>query len=85
MLYLKDKGDVWSITSDDGKFVLFEDGTEKELQTSDLVVAIGKYKGMNLSDVSDRWYLEWAQKTCLEKGDECTANRLQLRIDELRE
>lgn len=83
MLYLKDKGNVWSVGSMDRLRVLFDDGTEKDLETSDLVVTIGKYKGMDLSEVSDRGYLEWMYKSCMEKNEVCTANRIKLRLDEL--
>jgi hypothetical protein len=85
MLYLKDRGEVWSVGSMDGKRVLFDDGTEKDLETSDLMVTIGKYKGMDLSDVSDRGYLEWMYNASMEKDEVCTANRIKMRLDELSE
>lgn len=83
MLYLKDRGEVWSVGSLDGKRVLFDDGSEKDLETSDLVVTIRKYKGIDLSEVSDRGYLEWMYSACLEKNEVLTANRIKLRLDEL--
>ncbi len=83
MLYLKDRGEVWSVGSIDGLRVLFDDGSEKDLETSDLMVTIGQYRGMDLSEVLDRGYLEWMYKASMEKNEVCTANRIKLRLDEL--
>lgn len=44
-----------------------EDGNKRPITTKDFTLPFGKYKDMTLHDVSDISYLEWLQKSNLEK------------------
>jgi hypothetical protein len=87
MLYLKDDPndpDNWSTPSPDLKFIKFEDGTTRELKTSDLELQIGKHKGQALSEISDNWYLNFLKKLSTEKDDKFLAHCVDMRLNELR-
>lgn len=45
-----------------------EEGNRRRITTDDFVMPYGKYKGLALSEISDRGYLEWAQGKNREKG-----------------
>jgi hypothetical protein len=44
-------------------------GKIQPLTASDLVIDIGKYKGLTLDEVADESYLRWMKKTALENDN----------------
>lgn len=70
MVYLRDKKnteklpDIWSWPElrDGVWYIVFEDGEDRKLVTSDVHVDRGKYAGTKLSELLDKGYLEWLSK-----------------------
>ena len=83
MMYLKDKGDVWSSFSEDMTEVVFEDGTRKPFDSTCIKITRGKMSGKDLSEIDDVGYLNWMVKSAVEKGDVFTEKCARMRLLEL--
>lgn len=57
MITTVDANDCWFWS--DGDMLYGENGTRREVKTSDIMVVAGKYAGSLLSEVSDSWYLKF--------------------------
>lgn len=53
----KDDLNNWSWS--DGETLWHEDGSSREILTSDVIFTAGKYVGYKLSEVTDSWYLKF--------------------------
>ena len=85
MLYLKDDGDNWSMFNDDMTKVVYEDGSTKPFELSDLQITRGKHAGKNLSEIDDVGYLNWMIKIGGENDDGFIEKCARMRLEELKD
>ena len=83
MLYLKDKGEIWS-TLKDLDTILYEDGTKKPFELSDVVLTFWpKHKGKPLSEIRDISDLNFLLKVAGEKGDDFAKRCVRMQLLEV--
>lgn len=83
---LIDTNDNWAGLSpyaDDG-IIYYEDGSSRPLTTDQVVMTFGKYKGWNLSEVSDVGYLEWLVTSSVDRDDTFPEMMARMRLNELK-
>lgn len=69
----------------DMEHVYYEDGTKRDLATGDYVVTFGKYSGTRMDEMSDVGYIQWLQKSAVEKGDALLEKVCTMRLYELQQ
>lgn len=79
MITTVDRNDCWFWS--DGDMIYGEDGTRREVKTSDIVFTTGKYVGSKLSEVTDSWYLKFIRDK--NKDDYFIKKMFTLRLGEL--
>ena len=87
MIKLKDKSkDIWSWSKlFDINIIQFEDGTEKELETSDVIMDFwDKYKGVALSEIDSEKDLNFILKVAVEREEGFAAHCVNMRLQELK-
>jgi len=85
MITLKDKDNgAWGgMDLERNGWILYEDGTTKKIETSDVIFDHGQHAGKLLSEVSDFRYLNWMKKQGVDKKDYFLENCAKLRLLEL--
>jgi len=76
--------DNWSFMwPGDMKHVYYEDGTKRALETGDYLITFGKYSGTRVDELSDVGYLQWLERSAVEKNDALLQEMCKIRLEEL--
>jgi hypothetical protein len=67
----------------DDDHLYFGDGSRRPIVTADYPLEWGKYKGLLLSEVTDRSYVQWLEKVGVEKNDWFLTKVVTMRLQEL--
>ena len=67
----------------DDNWVCFENGERERIRSGHIVFTHGKYAGQLLSEMDDRWYLEFMHRRGVDTGDHFMVKCAEVRLQEL--